>query len=371
MKNFILIIVIFLSIGCKDETKLVIEGKIDNASAGKQTIKLFTQNEAGEMLAVDSAILSENKTFKLQAIAAEPTFYQIVYNNKNYVIVAQNGNQINMLLDEKLSKIINIDGSEEAKETLEINNMISNFETKNIELSQKYTQILEKNIEKKESIIEAYQNQTKLMMIPFLKQINQFISSNNQTITAYYAASLLLSMDENNIFESNIIAFAKSIKGKFKNKQIEAFVLQMEMRDKIAIGKIAPDIIAETPNGKVSKLSDLRGKYVLLDFWASWCAPCRQESPFLVKAFQKFKNKNFTIFSFSLDDDKDKWTKAINDDGFKWANVSDLKGFESPICVAYNVNSIPFSILIDPQGKILVKNLRGNNLEDFLNKTIK
>ncbi len=371
MKNFTVIIFALLLASCKDKTKFIIEGEIKNATLGKQIVRLFKQSEAGEMLVVDSAIVGENKTFKLAAIAAEPSIYQVGYNNKNYLLVANNGNQINMRIDEKQAANFSIDGSEEATETLALNKLINDIETKNAALSQKYSLLLERNPEQKETIIEAYQSQAKLLISPFLQQLSQFVSHNSQAITAYYAASLLLSLDENSIYENNIIAYAKGLKGKFKNKQIEAFITQMEALDKITIGKIAPEIIAESPEGKTLKLSDLKGKYVLIDFWASWCGPCRQENPLVVQAFKKYSSKNFTVFSFSLDDDKDKWIKAIKDDGLTWGHVSDFKGFESPVALAYNVVAIPFSILINPEGKIIAKNLRGSSLDLFLNKKLK
>lgn len=129
----------------------------------------------------------------------------------------------------------------------------------------------------------------------------------------------------------------------------------------------APDIALPNPDGKTMKLSDLRGKYVLLDFWASWCPPCRRENPNVVAAYQKYHNKGFEIFSVSLDKDKNAWKSAIEKDHLTWKyHVSDLKEWESSVIPLYGIQSIPQSYLIDPKGNVIATNLRGNNLEQKL-----
>jgi len=137
------------------------------------------------------------------------------------------------------------------------------------------------------------------------------------------------------------------------------------------IGSIAPDFTLNDVNGKPVYLSKLKGKYVLVDFWASWCGPCRSESPYLVAAHNKFKNKNFTILGVSLDDNKNDWLEAIKEDKFDWLQVSDLKGMDSPVGDLYGFSAIPFNVLIDPQGKIIATELRGDNLEQKLGEILK
>lgn len=142
--------------------------------------------------------------------------------------------------------------------------------------------------------------------------------------------------------------------------------------DLVSIGRTAPLFSAPDTSGKNISLMDFRGKYVLLDFWASWCGPCREENPIVVKAYQKFRTKNFEILSVSLDQagKRDAWVKAIHDDGLTWQHVSDLKFWNSEVAQLYAVRSIPQNFLIDPKGKIIAVNLRGEELNKKLSELI-
>lgn len=138
------------------------------------------------------------------------------------------------------------------------------------------------------------------------------------------------------------------------------------------VGDMAPDIVLKDSSGKDLKLSSLRGKVVLIDFWASWCSPCRQENPNVVRTYEQYKDKGFTIYSVSLDQDRARWISAIAKDRLTWpSHVSDLKGWQSAGAKLYRVNSIPATFLIDKDGKIIAKNLRGGKLESELQKLIK
>ena len=137
-----------------------------------------------------------------------------------------------------------------------------------------------------------------------------------------------------------------------------------------SIGEEAPDIVLQDTTGAQKPLSSLKGQYVLLDFWASWCGPCRRENPNVVKVYNEFKSKGFTIYSVSLDNNRDKWLAAIDKDQLAWHHVSDLKGWGSDGAALYKVRSIPATYLIDPEGKIIAKNLRGAQLEQTLRKTL-
>jgi peroxiredoxin len=152
--------------------------------------------------------------------------------------------------------------------------------------------------------------------------------------------------------------------GQYLNQQIQESKIN-------PIGSVIKDFSQKDTSGNLVKVSSFRGKYVLLDFWASWCRPCRMENPNVVAAYNKFHGKNFTILSVSLDQAKPAWLDAIKMDGLSWNHVSDLKGWNNEVAALFQIRSIPQNLLIDPDGKIIAKNLRGPVLENKLTTLLK
>jgi len=154
------------------------------------------------------------------------------------------------------------------------------------------------------------------------------------------------------------------------NPFIAEYITKTENIKKLSVGGEAPDIALKNPDGKIIKLSSLRGNYVLIDFWASWCRPCRMENPNNVQLYKKYHKKGFEIYGVSLDKNRDLWLKAIKNDNLTWTNVSDLQFWQSEGAKIYNVRSIPHTVLIDKNGKIIANGLRGNNLAKKLKELI-
>ncbi len=196
--------------------------------------------------------------------------------------------------------------------------------------------------------------------------ISSFIKDNPTSPVAAYVLyrefSYLLTADE---LEYNIALFDSSLKDISYLKDLEVLI---EIKKKTEPGNIAINFTGITPDGNEVKLEDFRGNYLLLDFWASWCGPCRRENPNLVKAYKDFNPKGFQILAVSLDRKKEDWLKGIEKDQLTWAHVSDLKFWDSKVAEMYGIRAIPSNFLIDPQGVIVAKNLHGDELFETLSK---
>jgi len=354
---------LFAIVSCKNKNQFTIEGKLENAGDLKQVL-LYKED-----LLIDSAVLSEDKEFKFNVASPDATFFYVVAKDKNYLLVAQNGDDLDFHADfTNQTGEYSIEGSDIADKLKSYNQISNRYGKVFLGLQNQFQKEVSKNPAVKDSLEKVLLPVFEKNMEEFGQASLKFGQENKDNLAGFYAMS---SLDVSK-YEPQLLDYAGEIRGKFlNNKPVEAFLSRMDKIKAVAIGQIAPDFEAPTLIGGKMKLSDLRGKYVLLDFWASWCAPCRQENPNIVRIHNTYKNKNFTVLGVSLDNTKADWEKAVKADNLAWNHVSELMQWDSKIARDYQVESIPSSFLLDPQGKIIAKNLRGSDLEVFLKKTLK
>jgi len=197
-------------------------------------------------------------------------------------------------------------------------------------------------------------------------EIDKFIKTKPRSLVSAFVLRATYQFNEDIIkLENRYNQLDAAVKNSAAGKELDAFITESKIG---AIGTEAIDFSQPDTTGKSISLSSFRGKYVLVDFWASWCGPCRSENPNVVENFKKFSSKNFTVLGVSLDrpGQKDKWVNAIKEDGLTWTHVSDLQFWNNSAAVLYNIKGIPQNILVDPQGKIVAKNLRGPALQEKL-----
>ena len=278
---------------------------------------------------------------------------------------------IKVYLDVNNYKAYKLDGSP-ASESLHI--LFEDYRKKDSALYVTFMQI---DTLQKQKATDSALTLARLQRDIQIKQMNTmvtgFINQSPSAAARYYA----LGMASRTMNQEEVLVLANASADKFKEHSGLAKIKSLLAVQKPAAPKYAllnqqaPEISLPDINGNTFQLSSLKGKYVLVDFWASWCGPCRKENPNVVTAYNKFKGKNFTILGVSLDKEKADWEQAIKDDKLIWTHVSDLKQWESSMVSLYHFDGIPFNVLVDPQGKIIATGLRGEELERKLAELLK
>jgi peroxiredoxin len=337
-----------------------IKGKLQNATAGQ--IYLFELGEQ-QFVARDTADIAQDGTFKFEGNVNEPTLYRVGLDQQNGLMLVLDNSTINVEADASdINGTAKIEGSEDSKLFQQLNNLVTESRQKEAELSQLFNQAIS---EGKTEEAEKYRQQYFSMQ----KELKNFLAQHpGSVVSAFGTLNLINPMTDFPFADSMATLYSEKIPN---SKYTVMLNKRLEQLRTTAVGSVAPDFSLETPEGGSIALSSLRGKYVLIDFWASWCGPCRKENPNVVKMYNRYKDKGFEIFGVSLDQSRDKWLKAIADDKLTWPQVSDLKGWESKAAQLYQVDAIPQTILLDKEGKIIAKGLRGEELEAKLASLLK
>jgi thiol-disulfide isomerase/thioredoxin len=341
-----------------------IEGKIDGAKSGKAELQL---RESGKYVTKYSTGIGQDGSLAFKGKVLEPDMYLLKLQD------VRGG--IQLFLD---NSTIVITGSSDNLSAAEINGSSTHDVYKN------YTALMKAGSEKMRPVYEAYnkadeeKNEAEKKKLDtrletaraeqLATQMNFIRENARSPVAAYLLNSIAYNVEDPAQMEQAINAFPSGLAG---YKYVKSLKDTYEKMKVTAVGVVAPDFVQNDPEGKPVKLSDFRGKYLLVDFWASWCGPCRAENPNVVKAYNKYKGKGFTILGVSLDRERDPWLKAILDDKLTWTHVSDVRYWDNEVAKQYGIRAIPANVLLDKNGRIVGKNLRGDKLEQALAKLVK
>ena len=333
-------------------------GQLTNAPAGTK-VYLAELGET-QFISRDTATVDDKGQFKFTGTVPEAGLYQVKINDQNQVLVAlANGGGLSLTGDaQKLSDSYRVQGSKDSELLQQLGRTMTAAKPQMARLEQRFNQHAQAG---RTDSMQALEKQFYALQARSTEGIKALVRQNPASVVAGFVVANMLNPDEQ-------FAFADSMTTVFKttlpdSRYTKALTAKLDPLRATAVGVQAPEINLSAPDGKAVALSSLRGKYVLIDFWASWCGPCRKENPNVVRAYNRYKGKGFEIYGVSFDQDRAKWLKAIQADGLTWQHVSDLKGWESAAGQTYSIKSIPASILLDPQGRIIGKNLRGEALE--------
>jgi peroxiredoxin len=363
--------VVLFSCAEKKHGPFVVSGKILNAS--EQKIYLQEIPFAGEQpIVLDSATLKTSGTFELRSHAKEEGLYRLQLEKGPAILVVNDSKGIRLKIDMAHFRLYEVEGS---PATTSLHELMEKYHAQD---SLLYNVFGELDSLQKQKATDSVITIATLKRDNQVKAVNDFVSDfikkSPSPAVRYYAIGLASRTMKTEDLKALAILSADAFKeheglGKLK-AMLTVQAANAATPTYPLVNQQAPEFTMPDVNGKMVSLSSFKGKYVLVDFWASWCGPCRKENPNVVAAYQKFKDKNFTILGVSLDEGKEEWLQAIKDDGLAWTQISDLKKWESSVVPQYKFDGIPFNVLIDPTGKIIASSLRGSDLDKKLTELL-
>lgn len=338
-----------------------------SSAAGKKVLLQHLTNAS--VIDKDSIVSVGSDDFSFSLDVQEIGFYRILFDKNNFVVFLLSPND-KISIEGNASNIMNtaiVKGSLE-NEQLRIGGALMQSNYHKADSLQKLYQLAQ-NSPYKDSLSQNLTSKYEALMDKEKSFIKALI---DKFPDGFFNLAFVEKLDK----EKDLEYFSKLDKGLSKKYPTSSYVSDFHKNvlelSKLAPGSFAPEIDLPGVDGKPIKLSSLKGNVVLIDFWASWCKPCRMENPNVVRMYAQYKNKNFTVFSVSLDKQKENWLEAIKKDNLSWPNhVSDLGYWSSAVVPLYNIQGIPLTVLIDKDGKIIAKNLRGVELEEKLKSILK
>jgi thiol-disulfide isomerase/thioredoxin len=333
-----------------------------------KTWLFLEQIQGNDIASIDSVQTDEKGNFSFKAQVKVKDFYRLKVSANNTVFLVLDPKESIKYINDGvlLQQEYKLEGSDESKLTLEIKAIRLGINNHRDSLMKAINDAAPAERAQLQISMEKGFNEFVGMQ---LEKARQIIQNNPDKIATITAAELL---DPDQDFAS-YEKLANSLQKNYPESGFaRSFINRVEQMKATAVGALAPEINLPTPDGKNIPLSSLRGKVVLIDFWASWCGPCRAENPNVVKLYQAKKDQGFDIYSVSLDKDKNAWIKAIEKDGLTWpSHVSDLGYWSSSVVKQYGFQGIPFTVLVDREGKIVAKGLRGQQLEEAVTEFLK
>ncbi len=317
---------------------------------------------------VDSVVLDENGNFEFVNYRPMIGFYRIKTSQQNFaMLVLDSADKVKVTGSVKdLSATYKVEGSPETTLFMEYTDISKKRDLKMDSLNKAFQQIMESR--KMDSL--AMDSVSKTFEAPYrviVDKFNNLLADKISKNTSMYSSVIFIQSLEPDKYADVYRALDAGLSKKYPNdKNVKMYHDGVNKILATMVGQPAPEIVLPSPEGKDIALSSLKGKVVLIDFWASWCGPCRKEMPNVVRAYSRFKDKGFEIYGVSLDKEKEKWVEAIKNDGITWPQVSELQYWNSAVVGLYGIEGIPYTVLLDREGKILAKNLRGAELEKKL-----